>query len=345
MTKQTISNDLPAGLDYIDLSAEQTAMMPHNWIRSKLAWTAADIDLQRCKIELDDDVNAELHNIITQSHEHPLPLLLRDPQHFEMRYLSSVMQRVKNQLDSQIGVAVVDGLPLDEMAFEDAQLLFWLLGQFIDRPVAQKWDGTMLYDVRDTGQRFGYGVRGSYTNVELVFHTDNAFSEAPPDYVGLLCLRPAKEGGISRFCSLYSVHDRMLAQYPKLLQRLYRPMLFDRQAEHAPHAAKHAYAPMFRFNGKRLMARANVSLIKKGYDLAGIDMDVELSAAIAALEAITTSSDLWFELPLERGHLQYLNNAEIAHYRSEFSDYDDPSLRRHLLRSWHRQRGRPSYSG
>ena len=27
--------------------------------------------------------------------------------------------------------------------------------------VAQKWDGTMVYDVTDTGKKFGYGVRGS----------------------------------------------------------------------------------------------------------------------------------------------------------------------------------------
>jgi alpha-ketoglutarate-dependent taurine dioxygenase len=211
--------------------------------------------------------------------------------------------------------------------------------------VAQKWDGTMLYDVRDTGQRYSYGVRGSYTNVELVFHTDNAFGNAPPDYVGLLCLQTARAGGVSRFCSLYTVHDRMREQYPRLLQRLYRPLLWDRQAEHPPGEPKVAYAPMFRFDGRRLAVRANVSLIRKGYDIAAIALDAELDDALAALEEITASADLWFEQALERGHLQYLNNTEIAHYRSEFHDDEEASLRRHLIRSWHRERGRPSYAG
>jgi hypothetical protein len=89
-----------------------------------------------------------------------------------------------------------------------------VLGQLIAAPVAQKWDGTMIYDVTDTGRQFGYGVRGSWTNVELSFHTDNAFGVAPPDYVGLLCLMPAREGGISRFCSLYTVHNEMLRRHP-----------------------------------------------------------------------------------------------------------------------------------
>ena len=68
---------------------------------------------------------------------------------------------------------------------------FWILGQLLGRTVAQKWDGTMIYDVTDSGRDFGYGVRGSTTNVELVFHNDNAFGLAVPDAVGLFCKRPA----------------------------------------------------------------------------------------------------------------------------------------------------------
>ncbi len=90
----------------------------------------------------------------------------------------------------------------------------------------------MIYDVTDTGQQYGYGVRGSATNVELGFHTDNAFGMRVPDFVGLLCKYPAVSGGLSRFCSLYTVHERMETNHPEALQRLYQPMLFDRQAEH-----------------------------------------------------------------------------------------------------------------
>ena len=79
----------------------------------------------------------------------------------------------------------------------------------------------MLYDVTDTGQPFGHGVRESRTNVKLPFHIDNAFGTAVPRYVELMCIRPAKEGGISRFCSLCELHDRLLAHHPRALERLY----------------------------------------------------------------------------------------------------------------------------
>jgi alpha-ketoglutarate-dependent taurine dioxygenase len=181
--------------------------------------------------------------------------------------------------------------------------------------------------------------------VELVFHTDNAFGLAPPDYVGLLCLRPALDGGVSRFCSLYALHDRLLKRHPRLVRRLYRSLYWDRQAEHLPGAPKVALAPMFRFEAGRLTARANISLVRKGYEVAGVDMDDEARAALAALHDVSEDPEIWLEIPLVRGHLQYLNNREVAHYRSAFTDHPEPAMKRHLLRTWHRDTGAPSYDG
>jgi hypothetical protein len=35
----------------------------------------------------------------------------------------------------------------------------------------------------------------------------------------------------------------------------------------------------------------------------------------------------------------------LAHYRSEFEDFDDPSKKRHLVRNWHRNSGEVGYDG
>ena len=171
-----------------------------------------------------------------------------------MPALRALMEDVAGALDRGPGVAVVDRLGLDELDVVKARSIYWVLSQLIAGPVAQRWDGTMLYDVRDTGEPYSYGVRGSYTNVELLFHTDNAFAVAPPDYVALLCLRPAREGGVSRFCSIASVHNRMLERHPGALERLYRCVLWDRQAEHAPGAPRITRAPVFRYDDGALSA-------------------------------------------------------------------------------------------
>jgi len=203
----------------------------------------------------------------------------------------------------------------------------------------------MIYEVRDTGAAYEYGTRGSYTSVELVFHTDNAFARMVPDYVGLFCRNPAKSGGVSRFCSLYSVHQRMLELYPEQLVRLYQPMLFDRQKEHREGAAPVCLAPYFSWRNDRLFARANSSLVRKGYQVAGESMDEALDAALDAIDEVCAAKDLWYEAPLERGQVQYLNNHEVGHYRSAFEDYDDAERKRHLYRLWHREVGSTSYDG
>src|SRR5947208_2411858 len=92
----------------------------------------------------------------------------------------------------------------------------------------------MVYDVRDTGRQLEYGVRRSVTNLDLVFHTDAAWLDLPPELVGLYCINPAREGGVSKFVSLVSVHNELRRRHPALLARLYRPVPWDRQAEHAP---------------------------------------------------------------------------------------------------------------
>jgi len=309
------------------------------------AWTRDTVNPQDCIIPLG---KAELEEISTMAEvieAEPLPIILRHPDQFEIPALRAAMAMAKRQVDEGIGVAVLDRLPMDDLAKDTAVAISWVLGHLMGRPVAQKWDGTMLYDVTDTGAKFGYGVRGSYTNVELVFHTDNASGAAMPSYVGLLCHYPAVEGGLSRFCSLYTVHNRMLERYSDELDRLYRPLPWDRQAEHSQGGDKISRAPMFNWDGERLKVRANTNLNEKGYQVAGEEMDGETRAAIDAVIDISNADELWFELPVERGQMQFLNNAEVAHYRSDFIDHDDPAFKRHLVRTWHRDWGRQTFDG
>ena len=111
----------------------------------------------------------------------------------------------------------------------EATALYWLLSSIVSRPVAQKLDGTMIYDVLDTGEEAlpGSGVRPDKTNIEIRFHNDNAYNDSPPDYVGLLCLRQAMSGGHSRVLSFHTAHNALLARYPKRLPRLHQPFWFD----------------------------------------------------------------------------------------------------------------------
>lgn len=332
-------------LDAIDLVPTQPVRMLGHVVTGGRAWLGGELARDDWTVPVTAQALAEIEHMVDVLHARPLPLLRRAPEQFHIPVLRAPMAEAKARLDSGCGFAVVDALPMDAHASEDMIACFWTLGQCIERTVAQRWDGTMIYDVTDTGRDYGYGVRGSHTRVELVFHTDNAFGVALPDYVGLLCKHPAASGGVSRFASLYTIHNRMLTHHRALLERLYRPMLFDRQAEHAPGAAPTAWAPFFVWDGQRLTARANVSLVRKGYEVAGFELDAELEDALSAVEAVANCEALWVEAPIRRGQLQYLNNRELVHYRSAFTDAGDPARRRHLLRTWHRGHGQRAYDG
>ena len=223
---------------YLDLHRAAPAAMLDREITDQRAWTRDTVSAKDWTVPLSAAAVAEIQALADTLAEHPLPVLMCSPAEFPLPACRAAMAQTKAILDEDIGVALVDRLPMDGLTTEQAIAAHWVLGQLVAAPVAQKWDGTMIYDVTDTGRRAAYGVRGSWTNLELSFHTDNSFAVAPPDYVALLCLMPAREGGISRFCSLYTVHNEMRRRFPRELARLYRPMYYDRQAEHAPGAPK-----------------------------------------------------------------------------------------------------------
>ena len=328
---------------YIDCSNETSAIRDTSG--EPMGWLASEIKPDDWVVEVTAEVISEIDRLAEFLQQNPLPMLQRRLDEFELPACRQMMLRMRNILDDGVGFAVLDRLPMDDYPIETLLDVYWLLGQCVGRPVAQKWNGEMIYDVSDTGAEFAYGTRGSRTSVELNFHTDNAFARMPPDYVALFCRQPAKTGGTSRFCSLYSVHQRMLDQYPDELARLYQPVFFDRQKEHHEGAEKVCLAPYFSWRNGRMFARANASLIRKGYEVAEQQMDDLLAAALDAIDEVCEAEDLWFEGPLQRGQVQYLNNHEVGHYRSAFEDHDDPQYKRHLYRMWHRQSGHSSYDG
>ena len=328
---------------YLDCSDEISTMRDAG--DERMRWIASDIKRSDWVVAMTPAALSEMHRLAGFLQQNPLPILQRRLDEFELPACRQMMAGLKNILDNGVGFAVLDGLPMDAFQIDVLLEIYWLLGQFIGRPVAQKWNGQMIYDVSDTGAEYAYGTRGSHTSVELNFHTDNAFARMPPDYVSLFCRQPAKTGGISRFCSLYSVHQRMFDQYPDELARLYQPVFFDRQKEHHEGAEKICLAPYFSWRNGRMFARANASLIRKGYEVAEQQMDALLAAALDAIDEVCGAKDLWFEGPLQRGQVQYLNNHEVGHYRSAFEDHDEPQYKRHLYRTWHRLSGDSSYDG
>src|SRR5262249_49661608 len=101
--------------------------------------------------------------------------------------------------------------------------------------------GELMREIRDEGRDVGerYGqirtpaaeapVLSSYartlSNGPLRFHTDRC------DVVGLLCVRQAHAGGISKLASSVAVHNEMLSMRPDLAAVLYEDVYRSRFGE------------------------------------------------------------------------------------------------------------------
>ena len=314
-------------------------------IPSPRAWIGDELADDAGLVPLDDACLEELSGLGALLQANPLPVLSLQPDDFDMPHCRALMAGVRQQLDQGIGFAIIDRLNLDETPKETATAFYWLLASMIARPVAQSWDGKMLYDVTDSGKEPGNGVRPDITNVGQNLHTDNSYNLCPPDYVLLFCRQTAMEGGVSELVSFYAAHNQMRAEAPDLLARLYEDFIFDRQREHAPDDVMTIEHPLFTWDGSRLLGRLSKRQVHGGYALAGKAMDEQAAAALTALETIMTAPGMRKKFYFEPGQIQIVNNKTCGHSRTAFTDWPEPERHRNLTRLWLRHEGRVFYNG
>ncbi len=306
------------------------------------AWTGTSLPSQAGVVAIPEECHREILALVDELRGNPLPLAALRPGDFEVPACRALMESVKRQLDEGPGFAVLDRLDLRAMRWDDATAIHWLLASMVARPVAQKWDGTMVHEVCDLGKR---SMRAVNTNDDMNYHTDNSFNVRPPRYVGLLCLQKARKGGISKLVDFRAVHNELRRRHADLLGRLYRPFLFDRQREHAPGDDPVLRRPVFECQGDQLVGRMSRFHVRNGYALAGEPLDAAGEAALGALDAIMNEPGMAHELSFEPGQIQIIDNWRLGHKRTAFTDWPEEDRRRRLVRLWLRDSGRPFYNG
>ncbi|SIT39094.1 conserved hypothetical protein [Paraburkholderia piptadeniae] len=310
-----------------------------------IAWTRASLAPDDGMVKISEACRRELDEVVAMLRANPLPTALLRPDDFSLKRCCAMMREASQLLIEGPGFVIVDRLPMELWSKQEATAVYWLLAQMVSRPVAQSWDGKMIYDVRDLGKPPGNGVRPDITSAEQNFHTDNSYNICPPDYVALLCLRPAKQGGVSSIVSFYTVYNQMIERYPQLLPRLFRPYIFDRQREHAPGDATLISHPLFQNEGGRMVCRLSHRHVIAGYEMAQREMDTETLDALQTLEAVMREPQWAREFFFEPGQIQIVDNLRCGHRRTQFVDFDEEERKRHLVRLWLRDARRRFYNG
>lgn len=244
------------------------------------------------------------------------------------RQLGTAAARWSELLTTGPGFLRLRGFPTGELTEPEVERAYIGLGTLLGAPVEQDRDANLITHIRDERSEARAGRRYQ-TNLSQDFHSDAS------DLVGLLCLNPAKDGGKSRIVSAHTVYNELLRQAPKLVEVLYLPMPWSRNAEERP-----GVAPYF-----ELAPIADVEGIPRIFLISWyVRQSQELTAAprltddqLAALDlvhSITNDPALRIEMEFRRGDVQLLNNTTVMHSREAYVDEDDPAQRRHLLRLW-----------
>jgi alpha-ketoglutarate-dependent taurine dioxygenase len=231
------------------------------------------------------------------------------------------------------GFAIVRGLPSDSSPQEQTAL-YWLIGQLLGRPIEQNVQGTILYDVKDTGQDVRYGARFSVTNADSSFHTDNSFGPRVLDYVGLLCLNPSKSGGINQLVSAYAAHNELLQNYPDVLRVLYEPFHVDRRGGVLADESPTIQFPIMNWDGHQLTIRYLRYWIEVGHEKACQPLTDRQREALDVLDQVVSRPELRAEFTLQARDMLFINNRWTLHNRTAFEDYEEPERKRHLVRLW-----------
>ncbi|MBT6272892.1 MAG: TauD/TfdA family dioxygenase [Chromatiales bacterium] len=296
------------------------------------AWYGPDMDAQREQwtFRLTAAHVEELDAAIKGVEERRLGIVSIRRADFPLAQLGKLLRRIRDELQDGRGFALLRGLPVERYSVQQAAIAYFGIGAHLGDAVSQNAKGHAL------GHVYNLGVdptlptgRGYQSDQKLNFHTD------PTDVVGLLCLRKAKAGGLSSIVSAGTVYNEVLRQRPDLVRELMGTFYRDRRGE-IPEGREPWYRlPVFNFRDGRLLTNYVRSTIEKAQRFEQIPRltDPQLEA-FALLERTAADPKLYLNMTFEPGDIQFLNNHFIMHSRTAYEDFEEPHLRRHLLRLW-----------
>ena len=315
--------------------------MPVSAIDHPAAWKATDFAAK-------DDLVVELaprHLEALRAEVERCRPLLEDlakvtPERFPLAGIGDDIAAWRAEVRNGRGILILRGIPVESLLPEDLRLMYLGLGSHFGRPVSQSNMGDLIGEVLDVGGK-DRRERAYRNSRALALHTDRC------DHLAMLCIRPAVEGGLSGYASALTIHNIMLAERPDLLEPLYQGYFLHRFGEQPPGEPPITVerVPIFSVTD----GVPSVIYIRGYINLADEEGLVSLSdaerEALDVMDEVSNRPDVRLDLRLEPGEICFTNNCLLLHTRTAFEDAPDPACKRHLLRLWLREDGRPMASG
>lgn len=310
------------------LAAMESGAVPMRY-DDPAAWTGAEMrGRDDWVLRFDEAALAELEAALEASRHLPIEDIRAHD--FALPTLGPRLTALRDEIVEGRGFALLRGFEVEGRPIEDTARVFWGIGAWLGRAVSQNAMGHVLGHVCNLfDDPNDPDVRTYRTTERQYYHADSC------DIVGLLCLRPAKRGGLSSIVSSVTVYNEMARRRPELAAALSEPVAIDRRGE-VPEgkepfflnaAFNHHEGLLSSYYNRRYMESAErhphaprlTALHREAFDL---------------VDELVEDPDLHLNMAFAPGDIQFLHNHTMLHDRTAFEDWPEPERKRHLLRLW-----------
>ena len=266
-----------------------------------------------------------------------------DRNNFALPSAKAFFDDVREELENGSGMVSMRGLDVGRYDAEQLRRIWYGLGSHLGTPMFQNYRGEVMREIKDEGMGVGAKLYGATVDAsgkqflssgartlspgQLRFHTDRC------DVVGLLCVRQASEGGISKLASSATVYNEMLKRRPDLHALLCQPIARTRFGEEAGGEHVVYNLPVFGVRDGKLTSHFSLTYIENAQMLPGVRKLTEAEHEALRM-LLTVAEEQSFEMRFAPGDIQLLNNHVIYHGRTAFKDDASTGQDRMLMRLW-----------
>jgi hypothetical protein len=252
------------------------------------------------------------------------------PDDFPLPTLGPRLRLLLDDVLNGRGFVLIRGLPVARWGKREAAIAYLGVGSHLGSLRSQNAQGHVLGHVRDAGlSSDDPNVRIYQTRERQTYHTDSC------DVVGLLCLQPARSGGLSSLVSSVTIHNEMLQRQPDLLEALFEPIETDRRGEVPAGQRPFFSIPVFNWHAGLLSAIYQRQYVESARRFPGVrPLTERQTSALDLFDELANDPALHMMMKFEPGDIQLVHNHTVLHDRTSFEDWPEPQSKRHLLRLW-----------
>ena len=260
----------------------------------------------------------------------------------DLLLLKNEILEFKKKILDGFGLFIINGAGLKDFSLKEKISIYTLIAEILGELIIQNIKQEKIVEIKDVGKSMQTGGRYHETKEGGSHHTDSPQWEDVPDYLGLFCVHNAKKGGTNLFLSAYTIHNRILKGRKDLLNILYEKFHFDKRGEFKEGESSTVFEPIFKFKDGKLYFRYLRNYIDAGHDIQNQPLSESQKEALTYLDNSMLEEDMIMSYDLKPDDMVFSDNHWIIHGRTTFEDFDDPNLKRLMLRTWIKDKTYPN---